>query len=122
MNNDNSNHQDLGVSKENALANRRIRILITGLGHIPAIKNSMFAIVKKENREWKRRCVALIVSRLISDTQTTESGTVTPQSLHSLTQLLPRDDCWRDIPETHVFCRKVEPGEDGAEILIEEIL
>lgn len=98
-----------------------VRLSLIGLGHVPAIKNSMFAIVNKENREWKRRAVKLFVSQLLSSIPTSEHGTVTPQSLQSLMQLLPPDDNWKCIPETHVYCRKVSPGEEGADITIELI-
>lgn len=98
-----------------------LKLSVKGLGHVPAIKNSMFAIVKKKNREWKKRCVQNFVFQSISIIPTNEQGTLTPQSLHSLTALLPLDDSWKDIPEHSVRCVKVPKGEEGAEILIERL-
>lgn len=98
-----------------------IRLQIKNLGHIPAIKNSMYAIVDKKNRQWKKLCVESFVSQLLSSIQTNEPGTVTPQSVLSLMQSLPADDSWKNIPEHSVRCIKVAKGEEGAEILIEEI-
>lgn len=98
-----------------------VKLVVKGLGHIPAIKNSMFSIVKKENREWKRRCVQNFLSQLISSLPTTESGTVTPLALQSLIASLPPDDNWQVIPSIRIEAQKVEPGEEGATIVIERI-
>lgn len=95
-----------------------VTLRVTGLGHIPAIKNSMYAIVEPKNREWKKRCVQLLSSQLLSSIATTEHGTVTPQCLRSLIALLPRDDSWKDIPEIHIYAKKVPKGEEGAVIEI----
>lgn len=103
------------------MKSERVTLNIKGLGHVPSIKNSMFSIVDKKNRDWKRRAVNLFVSQLFSSLPTGASGTVTPQSLQSLIASLPHDDCWEAIPETYVFCRKVGKGEEGATIIIEEI-
>ena len=97
-------------------------LVISGLGHIPAIKNSMFAIVKKENREWKRRCVESFKSQLFSGLPMTERAIPTPHSLRSLIALLPADDNWKCIPVIHIQCIKVKSGEEGAQITIQEIL
>lgn len=104
---------------KNALAS--VTLNVRGLGHVPSIKNSMFAIVDKKNREWKRRCVSLFVSNLLSSIQTNEPGTLTPHSLRSLIASLPRDDSWRDIPEIQIRCVRVPKGEEGASITISEI-
>lgn len=98
-----------------------IRLLVRSLGHVPALKNSMFAIVKKENREWKKKCVNDFVFQLLSGTATVEQGTQTLPLPPCTTASLPQDDSWRDIPETHVYCEGVAHGEEGADILIVEI-
>lgn len=95
-----------------------VTLSIKGLGHVPAIKNSMFAIVDKKNREWKRRCVKSFVSQLISSLPMDAQGTVTPQSLQSLIALLPQDDSWKDIPVHLVTCFKVPKGDEGARVEI----
>ena len=88
------------------------------MGHIPAIKNSMFSIVQKENREWKRRCVKLFVSQLRSVLQTYEPVTQMQLSAPSLIASLPPDDNWKVIPEIIVKSQKVQPGDEGASIEI----
>jgi hypothetical protein len=99
-------------------ATQPLRLSILGLGHVPSIKNGMFKIVEPKNREWKRKCVARLVSQLLSGLPTNERGIPTPQSLQSLIASLPVDDNWKSIPETHIRCAKCEPGQEGAEILI----
>lgn len=91
------------------------------MGHIPAIKNSMYAIVEKGNREWKKRCVINFISQLLSNIPTNERATLTPPFLRSLIASLPRDDSWKDIPIISINCVKVPKGEEGAEILITKI-
>jgi hypothetical protein len=100
----------------------KLTLTITGLGHIPAIKNSMFAIVKPENREWKRRCVQSFVLQLCSDSLTGESATLTQPLAQSLIASLPQDDSWRDLPEINIKCEACPRGQEGATITIESIL
>lgn len=99
-----------------------VTLEVRGLGHIPAIKNSMFAIVDKKNREWKRRCVRSFVSQLLSSTQTTEHEIQTPHSLRSLIASLPQDDSWKDIPQISIQCVKVPKGDEGANLMISQPL
>lgn len=101
--------------------NGSVTLIVRGLGHIPALKNSMYAIVDKKNREWKRRCIQLFGSQLLSGTATGEPATLTPHSLRCLTQLLPLDDGWRHIPEINIRCVQVPKGQEGAEIVIERL-
>jgi len=98
-----------------------IRLDVSGLGHIPAIKNSFHAIVAPKNRLWKRRCVGSFVSQLLSGTATGASGTPTPVSPRCLIALLPQDDSWRDLPQITIRCAQVPPGQEGATLFIEEI-
>jgi hypothetical protein len=100
----------------------RICLEIRGLGHVPALKNSMYSIVNKENRDWKRRCVQLIVSQLLSAMQTGGCATPMPPSLPSLIASLPPDDNWKVLRGgVHLLPIKVRPGEEGADILIEPL-
>ena len=96
-------------------------LVVSGLGHVPAIKNSMFGIVQKSNREWKRRCVSSFEYQLFSLCPTTESGTLTAEQVRSLIALLPPDDRWQIVSELHITVRKVDPGKEGAEVTIETI-
>jgi len=99
----------------------RICLEVFTMGHTPSIKNSMYAIVDKKNREWKRRCVKGFVLQLISLFQTSGTATLTPEQAQSLIASLPPDDNWKVISELHVTCRKVKRGDEGAVITIEPI-
>ena len=96
-----------------------VKLEVKNLGHVPALKNSMYAIVDPKHRDWKRRCVASFVSQLISACQTTGGETLTTQRVLSLTQSLPPDDAWQHIPVIILTAKKVKRGEEGAEILID---
>jgi hypothetical protein len=98
---------------------RSLVLEVRGLGHVPSLKNSMFAIVKKENREWKRRCVHAFALQLSSSFRINGAATPITPSPRSLIAWLPRDDTWKDIPEYSVKSILVPPGEEGAEIKIE---
>ncbi len=96
-------------------------MVVAGLSHIPAIKNSMFSIVDKKNRDWKRRCVKSFESQLLSSLPTTEHATQMLLSLRSWIASLPYDDSWKDMPEISIQCLKVAKGEEGARIEITPI-
>lgn len=102
-------------------ASASVTLNVRGLNHIPALKNSMYAIVDKENREWKRRCVQLFVSQLLSSIPTSERATLTPLSLRCLIASLPHDDNWKVIREITLTCEKVTKGDEGATIVIEPL-
>lgn len=97
----------------------RLVLQVRGLGHVPSLKNSMFAIVQREKREWKRRCVQSFVSQLRSHIATCATAIPTTPLPPCSTAWLPRNDTWKDIPQFSVTCVKVEPGEEGATIEIE---
>lgn len=101
---------------------RKIVLKVRGLGHVPAKKNSMYAVVAGECRRWQKRCQAVLVSQLLSACPTSETATSTTEHLRSLIASLPADDNWKCIPEIHLTVIEVEPGEEGANIIIEEIL
>jgi hypothetical protein len=98
-----------------------VKLRVEGLGHVPSIKNSMYAIVQKENRSWKSAAVAGFVSQLVCSCPTTSGATLTAEQLHSLIASLPHDDNWRIVSELHINCRRVPKGQEGAEITIEAI-
>lgn len=96
----------------------KLTLEIQGLGHIPALKNSMFSIVDKENRQWKKRCVEHFVSQLLSASLISVHATPMLHSLPSLIASLPQDDSWKDITEINIRCQKVAKGLEGATIEI----
>ena len=107
-----------------------IRLTVQGLGHIPSFKNQKMIVTKPkprlmtkpERQEWMDEAAACIESQLISAYQTAEAATPTGQSLQSwILSSLPLDDdlVWIGVP-----CgswRRVKPGEEGCEILIEQL-
>lgn len=97
-----------------------VLLKVAGLGHIPALKNSMFSIVDKEKREWKRRCVQSFVSQLLSAMPTGAPETWTPDSQPFWTALLKQsakfDDNWKVIREIGMSGHECAPGEEGAEL------
>lgn len=111
-----SSQTDVGQKEKNALC--QIRLVVRGLGHVPAIKNSMFSIVDPKNREWKRRCVQSFVSQLLSSIPTSEQETPMPHFLRCLIASLPHDDNWKVVSEIQIQCQEVPPGDEGAEITI----
>lgn len=116
-----TNSSQPGSSSSTGSTSSRVKLVVRGLGHVPALKNSFHAIVKPENREWKRRCVKLLESQLLCGSVTIESATQMPRSRRSSIALLPSDDCWQVIPEISIKSIKVQPGEEGADIQIEEL-
>lgn len=98
-----------------------IRLEVLNHGHVPAMKNAMFAIVDKGKRSWKHQCVQDFVFQLISGLATGGNATLTTAQLLYLTQRFPRDDNWQNIPELNVRGSRCEKGKEGATIIIEEI-
>jgi hypothetical protein len=104
-----------------------IKLSVKGLGHVPSFKNSKMwtgrkLITKPERQVWMDRCTRSFESQLRSAYQTSYTGTQTVPSLHSwIASSIPRDDSVHWIPELRVSVAFVEPGEEGAEIVIEPI-
>jgi len=102
-----------------------IRLNVKGLGHVPSFKNSKIwtgkkLITKPERQEWMRRCTQSFESQLRSLSQTSEAGMETAHlAPYSIASSLPLDDSVHWIPELRVVVVFVEPGEEGAEIVIE---
>lgn len=91
-----------------------VTLVVRDLGHVPAIKNSMFSIVDKKNRAWKRRCVQSFVWQFYSGTATNERVTLTLPCPPSWIASLPQDDNWKILPEIMVRSVKVPKGQEGA--------
>lgn len=107
-----------------------IVIVIKGIGHVPAKKNSKqiipgrngrktMLITKPEYQEWTKRCVLLIESQLYSAMQTNGVGTSTEDLAQFSTLWLPPDDNWTQVEIGCLIPELVAKGEEGAVIVIE---
>lgn len=107
-----------------------VKLTVQGLGHVPSFKNHKRIITRPNPRlmtrpevqEWMDKAAASIESQLISLYQIAEAVTPTGQSLQSWIQSsMPLDDdlVWIGVPSGN--WRRVKPGEEGFEIIIEEI-
>lgn len=100
---------------------------IRGCGNLVSFKNSkMIArgrLITDPKKQVKMEAyINAIVSDLLFAFQTHAAATRTvclPPS--AIASLLPADDCWQWIPETTVSVIKVEPGQEGADIILERI-
>lgn len=102
---------------------------VRNLGHVPSKKNMHYpsaggtrVLMDKKAKAWLKSCTASFVSQLCSACPTSEAGIVTVPSLRSLIASLPHDDNWKVISEETVKAVRVPKGEEGADILIEQIL
>lgn len=128
-----------------------IRLEVTGLDHVPSFKNSkmilgMFPVSKEQaekmgwtsdSRLWKGRpfiatngdykkvmeqITLSFLSQLFSAIQTTADATLTEQQAHSLIAwLMPQDDSRQWMPQQSIICEQVEPGQEGATIIIKRL-
>jgi hypothetical protein len=104
-----------------------IKLEIKGLGHVPAMKNNKMMtrgrlITNPERQEWMERCIRNFECQLVFGIQTSGEGTLTvPQVRYLIASQLPEDDCWTRIPQVNISALKVEKGEEGATIIIEEL-
>lgn len=107
-----------------------IRIVIQGLGHVPAKKNSKAIvpgkgkrksrlITKPEYQQWIQRCTHAIVSQLFSGIQTSVGEMSMADSAQFLMSLLPSDDNWVEVEIGFVRGEKVDKGQEGAVVIIE---
>lgn len=103
-----------------------LKLYIRQLGHVPSKKNSkMLArgrlITAPKIQEWVKKCIKAFASQLSSGTQTGAEGTWTAHFQQSWICLLPFDDNWTVVPKIHLEAIQVGKGEEGADILLEEI-
>lgn len=106
---------------------KAVKLVIKG-SHIPSFKNrkrvskSGGVFTDEKVKERMDAIIQSFVSQLLCETATIERGTQMDSSRLSLMlSLLPGDDSKKWIPEIHIYSRKVEIGEEGAEIIIERI-
>lgn len=117
--------------------NSILTLEIRGVGHVVSFKNSKIMITKgKGGRplprpmlitkgEYKvqmQKIVESFVSQLLCASRTVNGATGTAQWRRSLIALsMPADDSLNDIPEIHLYVKRVEIGEEGADVEIQEI-
>lgn len=105
--------------------------------HIPSFKNAKVWIMKLPNgkslrrpllitspefQDWKTKAVLSLESQLLS-LSVTECGATqpAPSRLLWILSLLPADDSVNDLPEGSWTVKRVNPGEEGARIVIERL-
>lgn len=108
----------------------RIVLTLNHLGHCPSFKNNKMLVKGKlitdpKKQKWMNQAIQQLKSQLLSASQTTEGETLTAEPQPSSTALLMRlknmDDCRQWVPEIHVRCEIVEKGQEGVDIVIEEL-
>lgn len=106
---------------------RVIKLVVTGLGHVPSFKNGkMMArgrlITDPKKQKWMQKAAASIESQLSSLSLIAEAVTPTGQSPRSWTlSCLPLDDDLEWIGVTCGSWRRVRRGAEGFELLIEKL-
>lgn len=99
-----------------------VKLTVRNLGHVPSFKNGkQLFLTSKRNREWMKCCQSSFVSQCISACRIEGRATSMEDLRHFWMLCLPSDDNWKVIPEIRVTCERVIEGEEGADILIEEI-
>lgn len=104
-----------------------LRLTIQGIGHVPSMKNSKVKapsgiFTKPQYARWMQACKDSFALQLLCAYRTTENATPTGRSRQSwIASSLPLDDSVREIVDERVVVQIVEPGQEGAEILIERL-
>lgn len=121
------------LSSEGTLSPTQIRLTIRGLGNVPSFKNTKsiyrnhktgrpFIATKKEYKETMQQIIRSIESQLCSAFQTSTAAMPTAPSLAFwIASSLPLDDSRQWIPAISALAVKVEPGDEGCDILIERL-
>jgi len=101
--------------------------------HVPSFKNKKRAILDRNTglmrtltepkaKQWMEKCIQSFASQLISGEAINgvvmQTGHYQPSWTASL---LPKDDSVNWVPELHIYVTECQPGEEGAEIIIERI-
>ena len=112
-------------------APKSLVLVVKELGHVPSFKNTKaiafnrrtrkrFIRTDPKKKDWMERCIRNFEFQLSSAFPTGGAGTVMePPARSSIASSLPLDDSLAWIPELHVVCERVAPGEEGAAIIIE---
>lgn len=99
------------------------KMLITKSRGAPLRKPML--ITNPERQKVMDEITQSFVSQLLSKCRTIDAAIRTGSSQPSLTALLRRcmkfDDSWTWMPEQHLFCELVTEGEEGVDLVIEQL-
>lgn len=104
-----------------------IRLSIQGIGHVPSMKNSKVKapngiFTKPKYARWMQACKDSFALQLLCEYRTRENAMPTGRSRQSwIASSLPLDDSVREIVEERIRVEIVEPGQEGADVVIEPI-
>ena len=108
-------------------------LAVRGLGHVPSFKNTKaiafnrrtrkrFIRTDPKKKEWMERCIRSFASQLSCAFRIDGAATATVLPARSwIASSLPLDDALAWIPEHHVTCEPVPPGQEGAVLVIEPL-
>ncbi len=119
-------------NSKTSFANQPLRLEIRGFGHPPSFKNSKsiyrrrdgkpFIATGKKGKAWMAQATASIASQLQSAALTACGATSTEeQRRYWIALSMPLDDCRQIIREIIIKTEDVEPGQEGADIVIEKL-
>lgn len=109
------------------MSTQPLKLVIQGLGHVPSFKNMKRAsrkglFTEPRAKRWMQACKDSFALQLLCAYRTRENATPTGLSRPSwIASSMPLDDSVREIPEIHLKVEVVEPGQEGAEIVIEPV-
>ena len=105
----------------------KIVLAVKNQDHVPSFKNCKRVvqnrlITRPDVKRWMDQCIRSFESQLFCATRITGGVTPTAPSPHYLiASSLPLDDSRQWMPEQHLYCEEVKPGEEGATIIIEKL-
>lgn len=106
----------------------KIVLSVKQQGHVPSFKNKKrvtkkFGLITHPKiKRWMEQCIQSFESQLFIESRTIAGVILTgPPPLSLIASSLPLDDSRQWIPELHIYCEEVKPGEEGATIIIEKI-
>lgn len=105
--------------------------------HVPSMKNNKVWMTKLPNgkplqrpmlitkpsyQKWMQQAVASLVSQCISACRTGSGATPpAPSKLSAMLSRLPSDDSVNDFQEIHLTVERVNPGQEGALIILKRL-
>lgn len=99
-------------------------------GNLAAVRATLMAVIKKpilmitkpEYQQRMETMIASIESQLLSASQTACGQTFPANlTLSWIALSAPADDCWTKLPEIHIRAELCEPGNEGANVVIERL-
>jgi hypothetical protein len=127
MNSTNSAPSSPSAQVASSSTPQSIRLTIQGLGEVVSFKNSKVIasgklFTKPRYAEWMKNCTDSFALQLLCEYRTRENATPTGLSRPSWIALsVPLDDSVREIVEERIVVQFVEKGQEGAEIVIENL-